>query len=159
MATHMLVQMPLLFVLGIVLAQALTASMQQRLVCLAGGVLPLVLLGILTLAYWMIPRSLDRSLDSSVYEMAKFLSLPLFAGLPLGLSWSRLSTVGRGLIQTHGISMLAVVGWLYIVAPQRLCNQYLSSEQFLTGQAMVTLAGCLLLWWVFSYFFPQPRTK
>ena len=73
----------------------------------------------------MLPRALDAALTNPLTEAAKFVSLPALVGLPLALAWQRLPIIGRGFILTNVISMLAVLGWLYIAAPVRICNNYL----------------------------------
>jgi hypothetical protein len=37
----------------------------------------------------MLPPALDEAVSDPLINLGKFLSLPLLAGLPLGLSWSR----------------------------------------------------------------------
>ena len=44
--------------------------------------------------------------------------------------------------------MLAVLGWLYIVAPVRVCNSYLVNDQENAGWYMVIGAVLLFLWWL-----------
>jgi hypothetical protein len=42
--------------------------------------------------------------------------LPLLAGLPLGLSWSRMPPLGRAFIWANFIPKIAAVGALYLMA-------------------------------------------
>jgi len=48
--------------------------------------------------------------------------------------------------------MLAVLGWLYIVAPVRICNNYLVNQQESAGWWMVDLALLLFGCWIGSLF-------
>ena len=48
--------------------------------------------------------------------------------------------------------MLAVLGWLYIVAPVRVCNNYLVNQQTVAGWLLVAIAGLLFLAWTAPAF-------
>jgi hypothetical protein len=48
--------------------------------------------------------------------------------------------------------MLAVLGWLYIAAPVRVCNNYLADEQGNTGWLMAKLAVVLFAGWLGTLF-------
>jgi hypothetical protein len=90
-------------------------------------------LAVLTLLFWMLPRSLDAALDHSIMEVAKFITLPLLTGLPLYHSWAGLSLIGRGIVWSNFIAMLFVLAWLYLAAPLRICNNYLLNAQEALG--------------------------
>ena len=152
MRAHMLVQMPLLALAGFVAAAALPPGRRSALHRLAGGSLPLALAAMLASSYWMIPRALDAALVDPWAETAKFVTLPLFVGAPLALAWERLGSIGRGFVWTNFFSMLAVLGWLYIAAPVRVCNSYLVGEQAVAGWSMVYLAIALFIGWLSSLF-------
>lgn len=152
MGTHMLLQIPLLATSGVLIARLLPARRQDALLALCGGALPLIILALFASSYWMLPRALDAALGKPLTEAAKFISLPLLVGLPLALAWRQLSAIGRGFVWTNFISMLAVLGWLYIVAPVRVCNNYLVAEQSSTGWLMVKLSVLLLAGWLGSLF-------
>lgn len=152
MSAHMLVQMPLLALAGFVAAAALPPGWRRTLHRLAGGSLPLALAAMLASSYWMLPRALDAALVDPWAETAKFLSLPLLVGAPLALAWERLGSIGRGFVWTNFFSMLAVLGWLYIAAPVRLCNSYLVDEQAVAGWSMVYLALALFAGWLSTWF-------
>lgn len=142
MVGHMLVQIPLLAIIGALWAPLIPARLCAQLsACNARGI-PLTLLALFAATYWMLPRALDAALDSAVAELAKFITLPLLVGLPLALSWRRLALIGQGFVWSNFISMLGVLGWLYIVSPVRVCNNYLVNQQVVLGQGMlaVTLA-------------------
>lgn len=152
MTTHMLVQMPLLALAGFVAAGALPQRWRTGLHRFAGGPLPLALAAMLASSYWMLPRALDAALVDAWAETAKFASLPLLVGAPLALAWERLGSIGRGFVWTNFFSMLAVLGWLYIAAPVRLCNNYLVDEQASAGWSMVYLALALFAGWLATLF-------
>ncbi|HEY9396078.1 MAG TPA: hypothetical protein VIQ28_00460 [Burkholderiales bacterium] len=152
MVAHMLIQIPLLATTGFAAGFGLSPSQRARLRRLIGGPLPFVLTALLASSYWMLPRALDATLVNPFAELAKFASLPLLVGLPLALGWERLEAVGRGFVWTNFFSMLAVVGWLYIAAPVRVCNSYLVADQYDAGLWMVRLAIALFLAWLASLF-------
>lgn len=152
MTGHMLLQIPLLAAIGIVSSRLLSERCQNVLLAAAGGAIPCVLTALFVSSYWMLPRALDAALTEPLVEIAKFVSLPMFVGLPLGLAWKRLNVIGRGFVWTNFFSMLAVLGWLYIVAPVRLCNNYLADQQGQAGWWMVKLAMLLFAWWLGNLF-------
>lgn len=152
MIGHMLLQIPLLTAIGIISSRLLPERCQHALLASVGGVIPCLLAALFVSGYWMLPRALDAALTDPLAEIAKFLSLPMFVGLPIGLAWKRLRAIGRGFVWTNFFSMLAVLGWLYIVAPVRLCNNYLADQQGQAGWWMVTLALLLFFWWLVTLF-------
>jgi hypothetical protein len=119
--------------------------------------LAFTLLAAVVSTYWMLPRALDAALTEPWMEVAKFVSLPLLVGLPLALSWRPLGAIGRGFVVANFISMVAVAGWLYIVAPVRVCNSYLVDEQTVAGWLLVAVAGLLSVVWAAPAFVTRER--
>lgn len=152
MTAHMLVQIPLLAVTGILACRLLPERRQDALLAAVGGPIACVLIALFASSYWMLPRALDGALANPLMETAKFISLPALVGLPLALAWRQLSMIGRGFVWTNFISMLAVLGWLYIAAPARVCNSYLVDQQASAGWLMVNLALLLFAWWLATLF-------
>jgi hypothetical protein len=148
MSRHMLVQMPLLVVIGIIAARRVPGRVQNSLLLWFGGAWPCVIAALFASSYWMLPRALDAALTDPWAEVAKFLSLPFLVGFPLVLAWRRLTLIGRGFVWTNFFSMLAVLGWLYIVAPVRVCNSYLVNDQENAGWYMVIASVLLFFWWL-----------
>lgn len=157
MAAHMLVQLPLLAALGAYAAGSLPAGMRRWLDNGNAGGVPLTLLAVFAAAFWMLPRSLDGALNHGYMELAKFISLPLLVGVPLALSWHRLASIGRGFLWSNLLSMLVVLGWLYSVAPVRVCTNYLTDQQALLGRSLLFLAVLLTLWLVAGLLFGGRR--
>ena len=133
MATHMLVQIPLLAVAGAVAITGLGPERKLRIDVWNRGGVSGMLLALIASSWWMVPRALDLALASPAMELTKFVTLPLMVGAPLALSWDRLGAIGRGFVIANVVPMWAVVGWLYIVAPVRLCNFYLVEQQVAAG--------------------------
>lgn len=151
MSSHMLVQMPLLAAAGFLAVRGLPPARRERLRRWIGGPWPLVLIALFASSYWMLPRALDAALVDPWVELAKFVSLPLLVGAPLALAWERLGTIARGFIWTNYVSMLAVLGWLYMVAPVRVCNSYLESAQYDAGLWMVWIAAVGFFGWLVAW--------
>lgn len=152
MVGHMLVQIPLLAAAGMLGAFALPPNLKRLLAAYNAHGLPFTLLAGLVSTYWMLPRALDAALADPWMEAVKFASLPLLVGLPLAVSWCPLGAIGRGFVVTNFISMVAVIGWLYIVAPVRVCNNYLVNQQTAAGWLLVAIAGLLFLAWAAPAF-------
>ncbi|WP_158978600.1 hypothetical protein [Parasedimentitalea maritima] len=116
---------------------------------------PSLVLALVSLAIWMLPRSLDAALLDPVWMVAKFVTLPLCVGLPLAAAWSHVGSVLRGFLKAQAISMLLFLGFLYTHAPMRLCNSYLVDDQQRLGLGFVYVACALILWWIIPVFFGQ----
>lgn len=152
MIGHMLVQIPLLVAVGVLGGFALPPHLKRLLAAYNAYGLPFTLLAGFASTYWMLPRALDAALVNPWMEAVKFASLPLLVGLPLAVSWRPLGTIGRGFVLANFISMLTVIGWLYIVAPVRVCNNYLVNEQTVVGWLLVAIAGLLFIAWTAPAF-------
>ncbi|MBW7930620.1 MAG: hypothetical protein H3C57_04850 [Gammaproteobacteria bacterium] len=153
MSLQMLVQMPLLGLAGYLLARHLPERVRRVLASWdRGGVSGLLLAAVVSLP-WMLPRLMDAALAAPWVELAKFTSLPLLIGLPLALSWPRAGLVVRGVFLMEMVATAFRVGWLYLVAPQQLCVNYLVDDQQRLGTALLVLGvlatlvlACQLMW-------------
>jgi hypothetical protein len=143
MALHMTVQLPALIAIGLLLAAAVRRY-EPRVLAEADwlGIPGLVLVGFAT-SFWMLPRMLDWALADPPIDLAKFLSLPLLAGLPLGLSWHRMPGLGRAFVWANFIPKIGAIGGLYLAAPTRLCAYYRLDQQAAAGWALVLIAAAL----------------
>ena len=153
MTTHMTVLLPGLALAGYLCGvglRTLVAPVSRR--WNAGGI-PGLIATLFTAAFWMLPRALDESLRHSSMEIGKLISIPLLAGVLLAISWPALGPIFRGVLKVQMISMLAALGWLYSVAPVRLCTSYLQSDQEQLGRALCVLAGALALAWALPWMF------
>jgi hypothetical protein len=131
------VQIPLLAVAGGFAARFVPVTQRASLArwnqCGVTG----TILALIVSTWWMVPRALDGALSSGMMEVAKFVSLPLLVGVPLALSWRELPFVGKGFALANVFPMWAVVGWLYVAAPTRLCNYYLLDQQVVAGYGLI----------------------
>lgn len=149
MVWHMGVQIPALVVAGVLLGPSTKRVYERYFASWNGHGVAGTLLALMTLLFWMLPRSLDASLDHGAMEVAKFVTLPLLVGLPLYHSWHGLSLIGRGIVWSNFIAMLFVMSWLYLAAPLRVCNNYLLNEQEALGWYFFGsgLAAVLFIGW------------
>jgi hypothetical protein len=146
MTAQMLVQLPLLVAGGWLLSGAVPPR------SLAGverwnhrGITGLVLVTV-TAAFWMLPRSLDAATSHPLIAAAKYLSVPLLIGLPFGVSWPRMGFVVRGVFLVELVATCFRLGWLYLISPIRLCNNYGLNDQQRLGGYMLAIGGGLLVW-------------
>ena len=145
MTMQMLVQLPLLFGIGALFSQAVPSWMRMRLTPWNQfGITGLVLANI-AIAVWMLPRALDASVTEPLVTTAKYLSLPLLAGLPFALSWPLMNFIVRGVFLLELIATFFRLGWLYLISPERLCNLYLLDDQQRLGLYMLVIGTVLLL--------------
>jgi len=145
MTAQTLLQIPLLVVAGLLLprslprrALAIVAAWNHR------GISTLVLASA-TSAFWMLPRMLDAAVNDPLVAIAKFLSVPLLIGLPFALGWPRMGFIVRGVFLVEFIATFFRLGWLYLIWPERLCNNYLLDDQQRLGQYMLLIGAALLL--------------
>ena len=144
--THVLVQLPALAVAGwIAAATIITLPAVQRLAT-RYRFEALVVAGF-TLAYWMLPRTIDATLINPLVESLKFVSVPCLIGAPLALSWPKLPSLARGFIRANTLSMLGVLAFLYTHAPVRICNAYLQNDQERLGIGFLVVAAVLAFIW------------
>jgi hypothetical protein len=137
MLAHMLVQIPLLAIAGALVATSLPPRVKERVAEWNRGGITGTLLALIVSSWWMVPRALDWVLVSPSMELLKFVSLPLFVGAPIALSWRALGFIGRGFVVVNVLPMWAVVGWLYLAAPVRVCNYYLVDQQIAAGAGLL----------------------
>ena len=149
----MLVEIPLLVTVGFVLGRRIEPQLRKGLGLLNGGGIPGILLVTFALAFWMIPRWLDASLQAPEVAAAKYISLVAVAGMPLAWSWDRLHPIARGLAKIELLAMCFRLGWLYLISPDRLCNSYLIDDQVLLGQGLLVVGIALSITWLYPVFF------
>jgi len=146
MITHMLVQMPLLIIAGWLIGDYMVKRYPTFFEKWNGTGIPGIVLVYIVTMYWMIPRAMDEALTLYVVEIFKFISFPLFVGIPLRASWEKLSELGKGFIIFNYIPMFGMMAWLYIDSPIQICNNYLESEQKVLGWGFLFIMLFMLLY-------------
>lgn len=152
MALQMAVQMPILIALGVMLAVSLRGHEPHWFAAADWLGIPGLVAVVFASSFWMLPRALDEAVAGPAFDLAKFLSLPLLAGLLLGLSWRRMPPLGRAFIWANFIPKLGAIGGLYLGAPIRLCAYYRLDQQQLAGWTLIAIATALGLTWFFAAF-------
>jgi len=144
MVLHMLVQLPLLAVIGFC---AGWVWMQSRPGCAASRALGIAqsfnaggLTGILAASFvmvlWMLPRFLDLARLDAAVDSLKYFSVPA-AGAAIALSWPRLPVIARAVVHLEVIATLFRFGWGYLAAEERLCLAYLAGDQQRAGEILL----------------------
>ncbi|MGH6671002.1 MAG: hypothetical protein ACRECV_03375 [Xanthobacteraceae bacterium] len=152
MALHMVVQLPLLIMIG-VLVVLVARDREPRWFADADWLgIPGIVAVVLGTSFWMLPRALDQALSDPWVDLAKFVSLPLLVGMPLGLSWRRMPPLGRAFIWANFIPKLGAIGGLYLGAPTRLCAYYRLDQQELAGWTLIAVAFALGMTWFVAAF-------
>lgn len=159
MVGQMIVQIPLLVLAGFFFGQAMKMKIPTEGKGFNGNGIPGILLSVFTILFWILPRSVDASINDEIFAIAKYSTLPLLAGLPISLSWYRLNPIGKNFIWANLISMLFVMGWLYSKSPVRLCNNYLLDQQLLLGKTMFFITGIIIISGIFRSFILDHRTN
>ena len=159
MTSHILIEFPLLVAVGYIFGLMISNRLPKFITAMNAGGIAGILLCTFCLSFWMIPRWLDESLLSSTVAMAKYASLILLVGIPLALSWDRMHSITRGVVKIEFLSMLFRLGWLYLISPERFCNNYLLGDQALLGQGMLVLGLTLSLTWLIPLFIDQRETN
>lgn len=147
--THVLLQLPLLALAGALIMQAMIEGKSwRRSPWLQGGLAP-ILIALFTIAFWMLPRSIDAALTDPTVELLKFVTIPALIGAPLVIGWPSSHPLLRGFLKAEAVSMLAVLAFLYTHAPVRICNAYLVDDQERLGLGFLLVAVvCAVLWTV-----------
>ena len=158
MTAQMLVQIPLLILVGWLLRNAVSERIQAVIASWNSYGIAGLLLAMFGAAYWMLPRVLDAASSDPFAITAKYLTVPLLVGLPLSLSWPRMNFIVKGVLLVELIAMFFRLGWLYTTSPTRLCSNYLIGDQQRLGQYLLIIGGALLVWtaWklLFGHFTP-----
>ncbi|EIL97446.1 hypothetical protein RHOFW104T7_10220 [Rhodanobacter thiooxydans] len=144
MSLQMLVQIPLLITVGWLLSAALPPRLGEGIARWNRHGISSLVLASLAGMFWMLPRSLDAAIGEPWMAVAKFASVPLLIGLPLGLGWPHMGFVVRGVFLLELTATFFRLGWLYLVSPIRLCNNYLLDDQQRAGEAMLVIGSLLL---------------
>lgn len=155
MTIHMHMQMPLIAVAGMLMTPLFKQYFPQFFDKWNKDGVPGILLALIVIGYWLIPRAMDDALMSLPVEVFKFISWAFLVGVPLMDSWPKLSTLWKNIVfVTLGIVYLVMAG-VYIFAPDQLCNNYLIVEQRTLGWAFMFVGICLLLYFVQMLFYEE----
>ncbi len=108
--------------------------------------IPMMLLASLLFIFWMIPRFVDTSIQQQSLYLLKIFSLTFLCGLPLAWSLKKVSYITFNFFRIEFIATLFRMTWLFMTAKERLCINYLYSEQALVGKTFLILAILFSVW-------------
>ncbi|MER2170714.1 hypothetical protein SAMN04487786_3787 [Paenisporosarcina quisquiliarum] len=148
MAIHMHMQMTLFVVVGVLMAPLYQKIFPRFFEKWNSNGVPGILLFMVILGYWLLPRTMDEALSIPAVELFKFISLPFLAGVPLRDSWGKLSNVGKNTLYVLLSVIFGVMAWLYIASPVQLCNNYLIIEQKTLGWGFVFFAVSIMIYFI-----------
>ena len=160
MARHMLIEFPLLLIVGAAIGCALDERLGAQIErCNRMGLLGFVFTAI-TLAYWMIPAALDAALLDGWAAAGKYVSL-LCSGVLLWSSFAVAPLPLQAFFVGNFAWMTATIGLIYQSAPRQLCLNYLPDAQLSAGEGLVAAAVIAGFTWCASVapaflFSPSP---
>lgn len=155
MAIHMHTQMPLFFISGFLMAPFFQKKFPRFFEKWNGNGIPGILLFIIIVIYWMIPRTMDEALTITSIEIFKFISLPFLAGVPLRDSWPKITVRVKNVVFILLSIIFAFMAVLYIAAPAQLCNNYLIVEQKTVGWGFVFFSGAIFFYFIQTLFYKE----
>src|SRR5690625_4779259 len=129
MSIHMHMQMPLFVIAGMLMTPFLQKKFSSFFSKWNANGVPGIILFLIIVAYWLLPRAMDEALTIPAVEIFKFISLPFLAGVPLRDSWKKLSVRWKNIVFTTITIMFGVMAYLYIFSDSQICNNYLVVEQ------------------------------
>ncbi len=144
MSRLMLIQFPLLFILGAVGVR----FSPLRLSWGPGNALGLLILGWGGVLFWMVPRSLDLAVAQEGIDFLAHLSL-LISGAVLALSLPLLAFPVQIAAAIYGIAMWSMYGLILSQTSVQVCASFSLEQQQATGVAMLWAAPVFLMFLVF----------
>lgn len=151
MLLHMLVQLPLLILVGWFIGDWLIKKFNPFFMAWNTDGVPGMILVVFITMYWMLPRALDEAVTIHYIELFKFIILPI-VGLFLRDSWKKIQTLGKGFIFLNYLSMFALMAWLYIDSPIQICNNYLETQQKVLGWGFLVITIWMILYLLQAVF-------
>src|SRR5699024_3235147 len=119
--------------------------------------LPGVVLFLVILLYWMLPRTMDEALAIWFVELWKFVSLPFLAGVPLRASWKKISQTIAIILFWLLMFIFSVMTYLYIFSESTLCNNYLMIDQQTVGWGFAFFVLCIIMYILLVLFTDQSQ--
>lgn len=148
MFIHMHIQMPLLAVVGMLWTPLLKQRFPNFFARWNEDGLPGLFLLAIVVTYWIIPRAMDDAITHTSFEVLKFISWPFFVGVALKDSWEKLSEKWQHLLYVYFSLIYGIIGFIYILAEDQLCNNYLMFEQRILGWSFLLIALSILIYFL-----------
>lgn len=150
MVTHMVVELPLLFAIGLWIAGSRRNSPGWLRRINASGLTGLIFSMVVS-AIWMLPLSLDAAVLHPFVGWLKVCSL-LLAGWLTRISLRDAPNAIQAFFLLNWAWMTGAAGALYQQAPERLCSTYLLGDQALAGMGLVVLTVAVVATWIAMAF-------
>lgn len=152
MSIHMHMQMPLLGIVGLLMTPYLKEKFPNIFDKWNRNGIPGIILFMIVVIYWLIPRAMDEALTLPVVEVFKFISWPFLVGVPLRDSWRKITPFLQNFVFISISLIFGFMAWLYIFSPNQLCNNYLIIEQRALGWGFLIIGACIMLYFIQSLF-------
>ncbi len=152
MVTHMLIQIPALIIIGWMIGKMLPENWKNKIAPWNRWGITGMALVIVIMTYWMLPRTLDAAVSEWEFELAKFITVPVM-GIALNLSWPQLNPIAQGVLKLEFWATFMRLGWLYLDLPDRLCANYLLSDQRILGQLLLLGGSAWAIAWTLRVMF------
>jgi len=159
MTIHMDMQMPLLAGAGMLMTPFLQRKLPRFFAKWNRDGVPGILLALIVIGYWLIPRAMDDALMSVPVEMFKFISWPLLVGVPLMDGWKKLPNAWENITFITLSVVYVIMAFIYLLAPEQLCNNYLIVEQRTLGWSFLFIALCIALYFILSLFYEDTSNE
>ena len=140
MSRHMLLQMPLLVVLGCAggliwpLPRLQFASLGLSAIIFAMG----------SMVFWMLPRSLDAAVTNTWVDQVMHLNM-LTVGCFLLLSLPRMPFQAKMVFGVYSLAMALTAGVVYMTAVVPVCTTYSLQHQNEAGALLLWLCGAIFI--------------
>jgi len=152
MVIHMHMQMPLFIIAGMLMAPFFQRKLPAFFEKWNANGVPGIILFMIIITYWLLPRAMDEALTIPAIEIFKFIGLPFLAGVPLRDSWKKLNTLGKNIIFVTISILFGIMAYLYIFSDAQICNNYLVVEQKTLGWAFLFTAVAIMVYFLQSLF-------
>ncbi len=140
MSRHMLLQMPLLVILGYLAGRAMKIQLHRYN---ASGLAGLIFF-VGTVVFWMIPHSLDTAVSDNRIDQIMHLHL-LVAGWLLSKSLPLMPLILQMALWIYAIAMIFSLGLVYTTYNALICAVYTINQQKAVGQYLLWIGAVLFL--------------
>lgn len=152
MAMHMLVQFPLLILIGAAcFHHNLHINRALKIIDPLGAIAFISFSG--WMWFWMLPLNLDLATIEPSVRLLKLISVPLGIGFCFRWVWQNANPVFKCVVVFEIWASITRLGWLYIESPLQLCSSYLIGEQQQVGSLLLIMSACSAVLIIFYAIF------
>ena len=147
MFVQMVIQMPLLFIVGALLNRL---SVSKNITNIFGYWNVFGLTGFMLaqniLIYWMLPISIDRAVIMPLVDVVKVLTM-ILAGFFVGDALNKSPAALQLFFIGYFVAMMIWLGMYFIYTDSRLCNAYSLNSQYWTGYGLCAISVMVAAYW------------